>query len=90
VQRSQYLFPKDIRNLQQLCDGLTFYQRDFNNRPHGDMFGLSPLEVLSAGTLPHKSRFKNQLTVARGKRVVENQLFNCEVCPNPTENDTAI
>jgi len=96
ILKYQYLFPKDIQNVEQLCDGMAFYQRDFNNRPHasppklwrrwGDMLGLNQLELLSEGKLPDKNRFKNQLIVARRKRVEENQLFNCDICPNPTEN----
>ncbi|MBL4754715.1 MAG: DDE-type integrase/transposase/recombinase [Flavobacteriales bacterium] len=88
ILKHQYLFPKDIQNLKQLCDGIAFYQEDFNNRPQGDLYGLNPLEVLSTGTLPHKSRFKEQIITARRKRVEQNQKFDCAKCPNPTESDT--
>jgi len=44
ILKYQYLFPKDIRNTKQLCDGLAFYQEDFNNlvfrSDHATDFGV--------------------------------------------------
>jgi len=91
ILKHKYLYIKDIQTIEQLRDGVSFYQTDFNNRPHAsppklwrrwaDLYGLSPLEVLSEGRMPCKSRFENQIIVARRKRVVQNQKFDCARCP---------
>ena len=52
---------------------------EYNNRPHGVLYGCSPAKVL-AGRLPDSVRFRKEIMAAKARRYRENGSGNCEGC----------
>lgn len=74
-----YLFKKDLFNFDDTVKYLDYAIKDHSNKPHGALFGLTPLEVLN-GAIPDKYRFKNDIANARSFRIEENRKGDCGVC----------
>ena len=70
----QYLFIKSLSNFGQVEKYLQIMIEDFNNRPAGIHFGLSPLQVLE-GSTPDKFFQKIEIVRARKNRIIENQKY---------------
>lgn len=52
---------------------------EFNSRPHGQLYGLSPDDVL-AGKMPDKHLFSEKIEKARAKRPEINRNQLCDIC----------
>ncbi|PKL29725.1 MAG: transposase, partial [Spirochaetae bacterium HGW-Spirochaetae-10] len=52
---------------------------EFNSRPHGELYGLSPDDVL-AGKMPDKRLFREKIEQARANRLEINRNQVCDVC----------
>ena len=74
-----YLYKAFIQNLADLEKVLPQFIKDFNNRPHTSLNGLTPNEAHSKVSLN-----KNQLTtykqIASAKRRNHNQTRRCKHC----------
>ena len=49
---------------------------DYNDKPHGKLYGLTPNEVLN-GNIPVKDNFKQDMIKARKNRLKQNRLVEC-------------
>jgi hypothetical protein len=74
--RRTRLYPKVITGTVQLKDELEKAVIDFNSMPNGQLFGLTPNEVL-AGAIPSSGSFKEQIHFGHLERMQENRSFNC-------------
>ena len=73
----RFLYNHKITNYEQLLNYLPLAIKDFNNRPHHVLGGLSPLEVLKGKRLNVELE-KSLIQSARKSRVIENQkLKSC-------------
>jgi len=54
-----YLFKKDLKDYNETVNYLMKSIPDYNNKPHGRLYGLTPFEVLE-GEVPSKDMFKEQ------------------------------
>ena len=71
-----YLFKKDLKNYQETLNYLKRSIPDYNHKPHGALFGLTPSEVLN-GESPSRDLFKEEKTEARKERLIMNQKIEC-------------
>ncbi|WMJ71872.1 hypothetical protein RCC89_01605 [Cytophagaceae bacterium ABcell3] len=75
----QYIFPKgEIESLEKLIFLLQNSIDDYNSKPHGALFGLTPLEVMN-GKIPDKHQFSVQIAEAGKERVRINRM-GCGIC----------
>jgi len=49
---------------------------DYNNKPHGKLYGFTPTEILN-GIDPDKAKYKNDIAKARKTRLLQNQSIPC-------------
>lgn len=71
-----YLFKKELKDLQDTVTYLSTSVPDYNNKPHGRLYGLTPNEVLN-GNEPAKDNYQNDIAEARKKRLLQNQSKEC-------------
>jgi transposase InsO family protein len=71
-----YLFKKELKDLHDTFNYLSMSVPDYNNKPHGRLYGLTPNEVLN-GNDPAKDNWQNDIAEARKKRLLQNQSTAC-------------
>jgi len=71
-----YLFKKDLKDYQETVNYLKRSISDYNQKPHGALFGLTPGEVLN-GEIPSSDQFRVEKLRARQNRVIMNQKIKC-------------
>ena len=74
-----YLFKNELKNLQDTITYLSTSVPDYNNKPHGRLYGLTPNEVLN-GNIPVKDNYQQDMIEARKNRLEQNRLIEC--CEN--------
>ena len=74
-----YLFTKPLKGFEEVHRFLEYAVPDYNNKPHGSLFGFTPNEVCD-GQIPVKDLLKDKMIAARAVRVAENRKSNCESC----------
>jgi len=70
-----YLFKKDLKDYNETINYLMKSIPDYNLKPHGALFGLTPFEVLK-GEIPSRDKFKTDKENAR----MERQNMKVECC----------
>ena len=71
-----YLFKRDLKDLNDTIRYLSNSVDDYNDKPHGKLYGLTPYEVLN-GNEPAKDNYQNDIAEARKKRLLQNQSIEC-------------
>ena len=71
-----YLFKRDLKDLNGTIRYLSNSVDDYNDKPHGKLYGLTPYDVLN-GNDPTKDNYQNDIAVARKKRLLQNQSIEC-------------
>ena len=71
-----YLFKNELKDLNDTFKYLSMSVPDYNNKPHGSLYGLTPNEVLN-GNEPAKDNYQNDIAEARKKRLLQNQSKEC-------------
>lgn len=71
-----YLFKKDLNHYNETVKYLMKSIPDYNLKPHGALFGLTPFEVLE-GEVPSRDKFKEQKEQARKERLKQNMKVEC-------------
>jgi len=71
-----YLFKRDLKDLNDTIRYLSNSVDDYNDKPHGKLYGLTPNEVLN-GNYPAKDNYQNDIAEARKKRLLQNRLIEC-------------
>jgi len=74
-----YIDGRQFAKVETLDGFLEWYVNDFNNRPHGSLFGFTPAEVMN-GQIPDKHHFAEKIAAARIARVAVNQAYDCSSC----------
>ena len=74
-----YLFKKELKDLNDTFKYLSNSVPDYNNKPHGRLYGLTPNEVLN-GNIPVKANLQQDMIKARKNRLKQNRLI--EYCEN--------
>ncbi len=73
-----YLFKKDLKYFNETVNYLMKSIPDYNLKPHGALFGLTPFEVLE-GKIPIRDKFKIEKENARKERLKQNMKVEyCE------------
>jgi transposase InsO family protein len=75
----EYLFPQKPYSYDDVIRILEKAVPEFNSRPHGQLYGLSPDDVL-AGKMPDKRLFSEKIEQARANRPEINRNQVCDVC----------
>jgi len=70
------LFKKDLKDYNETANYLKQSIPDYNNKPHGRLYGLAPFEVLE-GEVPSKDKFKIDKENARKERLKQNMKVEC-------------
>jgi len=71
----RFLYHKNIPDFNSLCNFLPQAIKDFNNRPHDVLGGLTPLEVLKGKTV-NKSNLHTEIIKAKTSRIAEISWLN--------------
>jgi len=71
-----YLFKKHIKDITALINCLIFSVADYNNKPHGSIYGFTPNEVVN-GEIPDNSVYQNSKIEAKKQRLLLNQITKC-------------
>ena len=71
-----YLFKTDLKDYPETVNYLKRSIPDYNHKPHGALYGLTPFEVLN-GEIPSRDMFKEEKTEARKTRLIMNQKIEC-------------
>ena len=71
-----YLFKRDLKDLNDTFRYLSNSVDDYNDKPHGKLYGLTTNEVLN-GNDPAKDNYQNDIAEARKKRLLQNQSIEC-------------
>ena len=66
-----YLFKNELKDFNDTFKYLSMSVPDYNNKPHGRLYGLTPNEVLN-GNDPAKDNYQNDIAKARKKRLLQN------------------
>jgi putative transposase len=74
-----FLFREQLPDLECTRRFLETAVKQYNNRPHSALFGLTPKEVFY-GIPPNKQLFKPQIELAKALRKAENKALNCDNC----------
>ena len=75
----RYLFEMNPETFEQVVKLLDFIMNDYNNRPHGSLYGVTPLESL-AGVVADKQHYKIKLKEAQQARMEVNRQKACKEC----------
>ena len=65
-----------MKDLQDTVSYLSTSVPDYNYKPHGRLYGLTPNEVLN-GNILVKDNYQNDIAEARKKRLLQNQSKEC-------------
>ena len=79
IMKYSYLFRHEILDFEHLKHSLASAVEQYNNRPHGALFGLTPCEAFH-GKIPDKNHFKEQKIQAKILRIAENKALACDNC----------
>ena len=79
IMKYRYLFRHELLDFEHVKRYLETAVEQYNNRPHGTLFGLTPHEVFN-GQIPHKNRFAVQKQQAKILRIAENKALLCDNC----------
>lgn len=71
-----FLYQKHIADINSLCHWLPEAIRDFNNRPHNVLNGLTPLEALNGKTADNNLLIAKR-QAAKMERIVKNKQQKC-------------
>ena len=71
-----FLFPVELQDYKQTVKQLEKAVEEYNDKPYGPLFGLTPNEVFD-GELPDKTMFAEQIAQAKQKRIAENRKNQC-------------
>ena len=71
-----YLFKNELKDFEDTVTYLSTSVPDYNNKPHGRLYGHTPNEVLD-GIIPDKKRFQQDMIKARLRRLEQNLLIEC-------------
>ena len=71
-----YLFKNELKDFDDTVTYLLSSVPDYNNKPLGRLYGLTPNEVLN-GNDPAKDNYQNDIAEARKKRILQNQSIEC-------------
>ena len=71
-----YLFKSELKDLKETSSYLLKSIPDYNHKPHGALFGLTPFEVLN-GEIPSRDKFTEEKLEARKNRLIMNQKVEC-------------
>ena len=63
-----YLFKKELKDFEDTVTYLSTSVPDYNNKPHGRLYGLTPYEVLN-GNVPVKDKYQQDMIEARKNRL---------------------
>ena len=74
-----FLFRQQLPDLESTRRFLETAVKQYNNRPHSALFGLTPHEVFY-GVPPNKQLFKPQIELAKALRKAENKALSCDNC----------
>ena len=74
-----FLFRQQLPDLESTRRFLETAVKQYNNRPHSALFGLTPKEVFY-GVPPNKQLFKPQIELAKALRKAENKALSCDNC----------
>ena len=74
-----YLFKNELKDFDDTAMYLSTSVPDYNNKPHGRLYGLTPNEVLN-GNIPVKDNYQQDMIKARKNRLKQNRLIEC--CEN--------
>jgi len=74
-----YLFKNELKDFEDSVTYLLSSVPDYNNKPHGRLYGLTPNEVLN-GNIPVKDNYQLDMIKARKNRLEQNRLIEC--CEN--------
>ena len=74
-----FLFRQQLPDLESTRRFLETAVKQYNNRPHSALFGLTPNEVFY-GVPPNKQLFKPQIELAKALRKAENKALSCDNC----------
>ena len=72
----RFLYHQKINDYSRLGEYLDKAILDFNHRPHAILNGLTPIEVLQ-GKSYNKETQNNFVSLAKQKRILENQKMKC-------------
>lgn len=78
ILKYRYLYPKIISTGRELTEALEKAITDYNAMPSGQLFGLTPNEVLN-GAIPTRGIYKEQINSAIMERIQENRAYNCSL-----------
>lgn len=71
-----YIFKKELQDFDETKALLTSTIPDYNNKPHGQLYGLTPNEVLQ-GDIPTKNNYRQDIIQSRKNRITQNQQASC-------------
>jgi len=71
-----YLFKKDLKDYNETANYVKQSIPDYNNKPHGRLYGLTPFEVLE-GEVPSKDKFKIDNGKCKERKIKQNMKVEC-------------
>ena len=74
-----HLPSKELKDFDDTAMYLWTSVPDYNNKPHGRLYGFTPNEVLN-GIIPVKDNYQQDMIEARKNRLEQNRLIEC--CEN--------
>jgi len=74
-----YLFTRDFLDFEETEKFLRFAIDEYNNKPHGSLYGLTPKEVFE-GMIPDKDMFTERINQEAKKRKIINLNQDCFRC----------
>lgn len=72
----RFLYHRHIPDHEHLKAFVQQAVDDYNNRPHDQLGGLTPLEVLNGGTIDKNDR-SQEIRLARQQRLIANKQQKC-------------
>jgi len=78
ILKHEFLFLRDIKNIETLNKTMPHILQEYNNRPAGMLFGLTPNEVLT-GKVPDRNLFKEYIKKGNMRRQKINKKISCEI-----------
>ena len=70
------IFKNELKDFKETSSFLLKSIPDYNHKPHGALFGLTPFEVLN-GEIPSRDKFTEEKLEARKNRLIMNQKVEC-------------
>ena len=70
------LFKNELKVFEDTVTYLSTSVPDYNNKPHGRLYGLTPNEILN-GNIPVKDNYQQDMIKAKQNRLKQNRLIAC-------------